>query len=474
MCADPTNLLTISPPNHPPYPTDTHCVSSPTNMTAVDEPSALAVEQLPPHLRALKWQIIGRIAADHAELLERRRHAEPSAQTEIQLRIDEECHSALASLPEEAQAILQREVKDELLGFGPIQKLLDDTSVSEVMVNRADRVYVERKGKSVLTDVKFEDDAHIRRIIERIIVPLGRHIDENNPLVDARLPDGSRVNIVIPPVSVTGSCITIRKFGTGMLAASDLVRLGAFPQPIADFLQACVVARLNIVVAGGTGSGKTTLLNVLSSFIPKEERIVTIEDAAELKLHQDHVITLEAKKANREGKGEVTTRELVRNALRMRPERIVVGEVRGGDALDMLQAMNTGHDGSLTTLHANTPRDVISRIETMALMGGIDFPIKVVREQIASAIQLLIQQSRLRDGSRRITYITEIGGMEGDKVVLQEIFRFEEEGSGLGPDGRLAGRLKACGLRPRFMHKLEGAGFKLPNELFMPGNGVRK
>jgi pilus assembly protein CpaF len=415
--------------------------------------------------RAMKWQIIGNMIGNHQKLLERR--ADPATRCEIELRVEEECCASAGAFTAEARQVLVKQIKDELLGFGPIQPLIEDPTVSEVMVNRADRVYVERGGKLTLTDVKFEDDAHVRRIIDRIVVPLGRYIDADSPLVDARLPDGSRVNAVISPVAVAGPCITIRKFGNGVLTAEDLVRLGAFPAPVAEFLKACVLARLNIVVAGGTGSGKTTLLNVLSGFIPTHERIVTIEDAAELKLAQDHVITLEAKRPSANGKGEVTTRDLVRNALRMRPERIVVGEVRGGDALDMLQAMNTGHDGSLTTLHANTPRDVISRIETMALMGGIDFPVKVIREQIASAIHLIIQQSRLRDGSRRITSITEIGGMEGDKVVLQEVFRYEEDG--LDADGKIVGRLRAAGLRPRCMPKLEQTGFRPASDLFLPG-----
>jgi pilus assembly protein CpaF len=429
--------------------------------TAIPQPAA-SVSPNASAIRTLKWQIIGQFYADQGPLLEKR--CDPAAKCEIEMRVDEACRAAAHSLPAADLATLFKQVKDELLGFGPIQSLLDDSTVSEVMVNRADRVYVERKGKSVLTDVKFEDDAHVRRIIDRIIVPLGRHLDHNTPFVDARLPDGSRVNAVIPPVAVAGPCITIRKFAHGLLNADDLVRLGAFPAPIAGFLQACVVARLNIVVAGGTGSGKTTLLNVLSSFIPVSERIVTIEDAAELRLAQDHVITLEAKRPDRHGEGEVTMRELVRNSLRMRPERIVVGEVRGGDALDMLQAMNTGHDGSMTTLHANSPRDTLSRIETMSLMGGIDFPIKVIREQIAAAINLIIQQARLRDGSRRVTSLTEIAGMEGDKIVLQELFKFTEEG--VDANGKVKGELRSSGLRPRFTTKLEAAGFKLPMELF--------
>jgi pilus assembly protein CpaF len=414
--------------------------------------------------RSLKWQIIGRLTADHAELLQRR--DEPAARCEIELRAREETNAVAAQQPQGVRDELNKQILEELLGFGPIQCLLDDPTVSEVMVNRANRVYVERKGKPVLTDVVFEDDAHVRRIIDRIVIPLGLHLDENRPLVDARLPDGSRVNAVIPPVAVGGPCLTIRKFGKGLLAAEDLVRLGAFTQSIADFLRACVLARFNIVVAGGTGSGKTTLLNVLSGFIPSDERIVTIEDAAELRLAQDHVITLEAKRPNRDGKGEVTIRELVRNSLRMRPERIVVGECRGGDCLDMLQAMNTGHDGSLTTLHANTPRDIISRMETMALMGGIDFPIRVIREQIAAAIHLMVQQSRLRDGTRRIVSITEMGGMEGDKVVLQELFKFVEDG--VDENGRIKGELRSTGLRPRFLPKIEAVGIKLPLEMFHP------
>jgi pilus assembly protein CpaF len=436
------------------------------------ETAAAGSKPLSPEARALKWQIIGRITAEHAALLERRREA--SAKTEIELRIEEQCAVAGGQLPVDVRAILKRDVRDELLGFGPIQPFLDDDSVSEVMVNRADRIYVERKGKPILTEARFEDDAHVRRIIDQIIIPLGLHISADSPLVDARLPDGSRVNAVIPPVAVAGPCITIRKFGNDKtrLNVDDLVRLGSFPQGIADFLKACVLARLNIVVAGGTGSGKTTLLNVLSSYIPHDERIVTIEDAAELKLNQDHVITLEAKRPRADGKGEVTCRDLVRNALRMRPERIVVGECRGGDALDMLQAMNTGHDGSLTTLHANNPREVISRIETMALMGGIDFPIRVIREQIASAIHLIIQQARLRDGSRRVTYITEMGGMEGDKVVLQELFKYAENpGSELG--GPVSGQLRASGLRPRFMARLEQAGFHPAADFFSPGGPRR-
>ncbi len=371
-----------------------------------------------------------------------------------------------SSLSDVDKETLTRELQNELFGLGPIQALLDDSSVTEIMVNRADRVYAERKGKPTRTEVVFDDDAHVRRIIDRIIRPLGRRLDENNPLVDARLPDGSRVNAVVPPVAIAGPCLTIRKFSKARLTLEDLAGFGTMTPAIAEFLRGCVLARMNIIVAGGTGSGKTTLLNALSGCIPEDERIVTIEDAAELKLCQDHVITLEARRPNADGTGECSIRDLVRNALRMRPERIVVGECRGGETLDMLQAMNTGHDGSLTTLHANSPRDAISRIETMSLMAGIDFPIRVIREQIGSAIQLIIQQARLRDGSRKITSVTEIAGMEGEKVVLQELFRFREEPG--ASNSKVNGSLFATGLRSHFMPKIDAAGVRLPQEMFSP------
>ncbi|HEY1922836.1 MAG TPA: CpaF family protein, partial [Tepidisphaeraceae bacterium] len=352
-----------------------------------------------------------------------------------------------SGLSEVVRAQVVTSVINELFGFGPIQPLLDDATVTEVMVNRADRVYVERNGKTSRTNVTFDDDEHVNRIIERILKPLGKHLDANNLLVDARLPDGSRVNVVVPPVAIAGPCVTIRKFSRTRLGMDDLVRFGTLTQPVAGFLTACVQAHLNIVVCGGTGSGKTTLLNILSSCIGAHERIVTIEDAAELKLNQDHVITLEAKRGSDTGGSDVSIRELVRNALRMRPERIVVGECRGAESLDMLQAMNTGHDGSLTTLHANSPRDAISRIETMALMAGIDFPVRVIREQIGSAIHLLVHQSRMRDGSRKITHVTEIAGMEGDKVLMQELFRFKEIPTAAG--ATVQGSLQPMGLRPQ-------------------------
>ncbi len=362
------------------------------------------------------------------------------------------------------RAQLFREILDDILGFGPIQPLLDDPDISEVMVNGHDRVYIERNGKLIQTQVKFENDEQVLKVIDRIILPLGRHIDADTPTVDARLPDGSRVNAVIPPVAIDGPALTIRKFQKDKLSIQQLIDYGSITQNMADFVRACVVARFNIIISGGTGSGKTTLLNVLSGFIPEDERVVTIEDAAELRLQQDHVVRLETKPVNLDGNGMVTVRDLVRNALRMRPDRIIVGEVRGGEALDMLQAMNTGHDGSLTTLHANSPRDGISRLETMTLMAGMDMPLRVIREQIASAIDLIVQQSRMKDGTRKVTAITEISGMEGDTIVMSDIFKFVQ--TGVDPDGKVLGELKPTGIRPLFTPRLEAAGIKLGPEVF--------
>jgi pilus assembly protein CpaF len=367
-------------------------------------------------------------------------------------------------LPDEMRERLFREVINELLGYGPIQPLLDDPGISEVMVNGFNQIYIERDGKLIRTDIIFENNEHVLRLIHRIIAPLGRRIDEDHPTVDARLPDGSRVNAVIPPVAIDGPAITIRKFGNERPDMDQLIKFGSLTQSMAEFLHACVVARLNILISGGTGSGKTTLLNALSSYIPEDERIVTIEDAAELRLQQEHVVRLETKPSKADGSGAVTIRDLVRNSLRMRPERIVVGEVRGGEALDMLQAMNTGHDGSLTTLHANHPRDAISRLETMVLMAGLELPIRVAREQIASAIDVIVQQTRLRDGSRKVTQITEVAGLEGDTVVLSDIFKFDQTGVNL--DGIILGELKPTGIRPLFSSRLEIAGFKLKPEVF--------
>ncbi|MHB8996338.1 MAG: CpaF family protein [Armatimonadota bacterium] len=370
------------------------------------------------------------------------------------------------SLSARTKEQVQSEVLNEVMGYGPIQTLLDDPSISEVMVNGPENIYIERAGKLHRVGKRFVDDAHVMRIIEKIIAPLGRRLDESMPMVDARLPDGSRVNAIIPPISINGPCVTIRKFSVEPLKPRDLVNFGSMSEAMARFLEACVMARMNIIVSGGTGSGKTTTLNVLSSFIPDDERIVTIEDAAELRLQQNHVITLESRPANLEGKGEITIRNLVRNSLRMRPERIVVGEVRGAEALDMLQAMNTGHDGSLGTVHSNSPRDTISRLETMVLMGGTQLPSHAIREQIASALDLIVHQERLRDGSRRVTHVTEVQRMEMEEVVLQDIFVYKRHG--FDKDGRIVGEHVPRGIRPLFMEKIEAEGMRLGPEIFEP------
>ncbi len=361
---------------------------------------------------------------------------------------------------------LYEAISAEILGYGPIEPLLKDDSVSEIMVNGPRQVYVERGGKLVLSEVSFQDDDHVMRVIDRIVSPLGRRIDESSPMVDARLPDGSRINAVIPPISLVGPTLTIRKFAKDPLTSEDLIRFGTVSREMVTFLKACVEARLNIVVSGGTGSGKTTSLNVLSSFIPDDERIITIENAAELQLRQDHVVTLESRPSNIEGRGEITIRDLVVNSLRMRPDRIVVGECRSGEALDMLQAMNTGHDGSMTTAHANTPRDALSRLETMCLMSGVDLPVRAIREQIAAAVDLIIQQARLKDGSRRIIAVTEVQGMEGDVIVLQDVFVFEQTGV---ENGKIVGRMKPTGIRPKFVERFEASNIFLPPTIFGAG-----
>ncbi len=370
------------------------------------------------------------------------------------------------AVPVSERGRIVSDLRDEMLGLGPIESLLKDPAITEIMVNGPKKVFIERMGKLQLSGVQFHDDAHVMNIIERILSPIGRHIDESTPLVDARLKDGSRVNIIIPPLALCGPCITIRKFAQKALSVENLISFGTLDRKMADFIRACIQARINILVSGGTGSGKTTTLNVLSSFIPENERIVTIEDAAELKLQQTHVVTLESRPANIEGSGQITIRDLVKNALRMRPDRIIVGEVRSGEALDMLQPMNTGHDGSLTTAHANTPRDALSRLETMVLMAGFEMPVRAIREQISSAIELILQQSRLKDGSRKITYITEVQHMEGDVITTQDLFRFEQ--TGMDADGKLTGHFVSTGMQPSFMEKFQINGVELPEDFFMP------
>ena len=359
---------------------------------------------------------------------------------------------------------LVREIADEVLGLGPLEVLLNDPTVTEIMVNGPNKVFVERAGLLSVTDVSFRNDAHIMRIIEKIVSPLGRRIDESSPMVDARLEDGSRVNAVIPPLSVDGPTLTIRKFSREGFTTQNLIDFGTLTPEIVTFLGACIKARVNMVISGGTGTGKTTMLNVLSDFIPVRERIVTIEDPCELQMRQPHVVRLETRPANIEGKGEVNQRQLVRNALRMRPDRILVGEVRSGEAFDMLQAMNTGHDGSLTTVHANTPRDALARIENMVLMANLDLPVRAVREQISSAINLVVQLSRMRDGSRRVTHVTEVVGMEGEIITMQDVFIFKQQG--LDGDGKIRGSMQATGLRPRAAEKCEQEGVDLPPDLF--------
>jgi pilus assembly protein CpaF len=382
----------------------------------------------------------------------------------IQDRLAEELSRRNINFPDSIRDRLILDILAEITGYGPLQPLLDDPEITEIMVNGPQKVYVEKQGRLERTNVFFEDNLHILKIIDRIVTPLGRHIDSDSPMVDARLPDGSRVNAVVPPCAVDGASLTIRKFRKEKLSILQVIGLNTLTQGMADFLRACVLGRLNIIISGGTGSGKTTFLNVLSGFIPNDERIVTIEDAAELQLQQEHVVRLETKLANVEGHGVISVRELVRNSLRMRPDRIIIGECRGGEALDMLQAMNTGHDGSLTTVHANSPRDAISRLETLVLMAGMDLPIKIVRQQISSAVDVIVQMSRMRDGTRKITAITEVAGMEGDVVVLSDIFKFNQ--SGVDADGKILGQVKPTGIRPLFGPRLEAAGFKLGAEIF--------
>lgn len=393
-----------------------------------------------------------------------------SRKDELRRHIEELFNTILA----EESMVLSRAEKQRLfesivadiLGFGPIEVLLADESISEIMVNGPKMIYAERKGQLSRTSVSFDSEEHVLRIIDRIVAPLGRRVDESSPLVDARLPDGSRVNVVIRPIALCGPTITIRKFNKDPLTVQDLIRFGSMTPEIAEFLRACVIGRLNMIVSGGTGSGKTTLLNVLSSFIPADERIITVENAAELQLQQEHVVPLESRPANIEGKGAISIQDLVVNCLRMRPERIIVGECRSGEALDMLQAMNTGHDGSLTTLHANSPRDALARLEVMCLMAGMELPVRAIREQVASAVDVICQQSRLRDGSRKIMWITEVQGMEGEMITMSDIFEFEQTGF---ENGKIVGRIRPTGLRPKFIDRIEDAGIHLPPSTFGVG-----
>ena len=409
-------------------------------------------------------RIVDEMSAEERQLLSGR----DNSREQVEALITSYCTKVLDdnpfAVPRGDRARIVADICDEMLGLGPIEPLLKDDTITEVMINGPKQIFVERAGKLSLTKVQFHDEAHLMNIIERILSPLGRRVDEASPLVDARLADGSRVNIIIHPLSLVGPCVTIRKFSKTALSVDNLIGFGSMSEDMAEFLRACVKARLNILVSGGTGSGKTTTLNVLSSFIPDDERIVTIEDAAELRLQQQHVVTLEARPSNIEGKGEITIRDLVRNALRMRPDRIIVGEVRSGEALDMLQAMNTGHDGSLTTAHANSPRDALSRLETMVLMAGMDFPVRAIREQISSAIDLIIQQSRIQDGSRKITYITEVQKMEGDTIVLQDLFRYEQ--SHIDESGKSVGTFVSTGLQPGFLEKFRLHGVQVPKSSF--------
>jgi len=409
-----------------------------------------------------------RLKAYLIDKVTRQSEGDVAAGVEYQDKVDSWLEKTYAKigldLNEELRNKLFYDVKAELIGYGPLQPLLDDSQNSEIMVTGANQVYVERQGKLVDVPIQFENEAHLMRIIDRMLALIGRRVDRDTPTADSRLPDGSRVNIVIPPVSVDGPCITIRKFTIMDFDMRQVIELDSLTRHMAEFLEACVVARLNILITGNTSSGKTTLLNVLTSFIPGHERIITIEDAAELNLKQKYTVRLETKPAGVDGTGAVETRELVRNALRMRPDRLVVGEVRSGEAMDMLQAMNTGHDGSMTTLHANSPRDAISRIETMAMMSGLDLPLLAIRNQIASAIDLIVHMDRLTDGARKVVRIAEVPRMEGDVVTLSDLFRFDQ--TGIGSNGKILGEMRATGLRPVFTPKLEVAGYKLRGEIF--------
>lgn len=431
--------------------------------------SVTADEAREKEYQAIKSDIHAKIIDEMPEALQRAINQSTGDQKEVRRMVENICAEEVRNnpfaVPLGDRERLVDELISEIMGLGPIEPFLQDSSVSEVMVNGPDSIYIERSGHLIKTETRFRNAEHLMHIIDRIVSAVGRRVDESSPMVDARLLDGSRVNVIIPPLSLIGPCLTIRKFSRDVLTVDKMIEFGSFDERMAQFLEACVRGRLNVVVSGGTGSGKTTLLNVLSSYVPESERIVTLEDSAELQLHQDNLVTLETRPANIEGEGEISMRDLVRNALRMRPDRIIVGEVRTGEALDMLQAMNTGHDGSMTTAHANSARDLLSRLETMVLMSGMELPLRAIRSQIASAVDIVVQIARLRDGSRKIINISEITGMEGDIITMQDLFRFEQQG--IDGDGRLRGEFVTTGLRPMCSEKLELNGIHLPMDLFV-------
>lgn len=454
----------VPPPPAPPRPPTT---AAPRRLAATTTtgPASDALTKLKERAASELFERMGARLND-PELTEEKLHA--LVLVELNRVIDE----ARVPLTGEERQRLLRDVQDDVLGLGLLQRLLDDPTITEIMVNGPDMVYVEQKGKLTLSGARFDSEEHLRRVIDRIVSRVGRRIDEASPLVDARLADGSRVNAVIPPLAFSGSTLTIRKFSKDPLKVGDLIGFGTMSPEMAELLRACVEARLNIIVSGGTGTGKTTLLNVLSSFIPEGERIVTIEDAVELQLQQEHVVRLESRPPNIEGRGEITIRDLVRNSLRMRPDRIVVGEVRSGESLDMLQAMNTGHDGSMSTVHSNSPRDAIARLETLVLMAGVDLPLRAIREQIASAVDVIVQLNRLRDGSRRVTAVTEVHGMEGQTVTMQDVFLFDF-GAGVDANGRFRGKTVPTGVRPRFAEKFAEMGISLSPRVFGAPEPIR-
>ncbi|WP_404850690.1 CpaF family protein [Dietzia kunjamensis] len=467
--ADAASTAPAAPPSTPTVVAPTGTTTKPTTATnttssktagsaPADDPTVDPLVALKERAASALFERIG-ARLNNPSLTEEQLHA--MVRSELNKVVEDET----VPLTSDQRVRLITDVQADVLGHGPLEKMLDDPEITEIMVNGPDMIFVERAGQLTRHPSRFASEEHLRQVIERIVSRIGRRVDESSPLVDARLADGSRVNAVIPPLAVNGSSLTIRKFSKDPFKVHDLIRFGTLTPEMSELLQACVEARLNIIVSGGTGSGKTTLLNVLSSYIPEGERIVTIEDAVELQLQQDHVVRLESRPANIEGRGEITIRELVRNSLRMRPDRIVVGEVRGGETLDMLQAMNTGHDGSLSTVHSNSPRDAIARLETLVLMAGMDLPLRAIREQIASAVDVIIQLTRLRDGTRRVTAVTEVQGMEGQTVTLQDAFLFDYS-AGLGPDGKFLGKPQATGVRPRFTDRFNELGITLSPRVF--------